>query len=289
MSITSNCMLVNVHMGKWGGFKKDKAVGEEVSRQKGAARDAVKVNKQLLPEDAMGDIIKAYGKVKANFYNLTLPWKDNGDRVLTRKMYAQFIEQHEALAAEYNSAADTFAFDMYPPLRAAAEFRMGMLFNVNDYPSPADLRRKFFVHMDIDPIPEAGDFRVVMDQDQVDVIQKQIEDAMQQRMNLALGDVWSRLARTLGHFQASLADEEKTFRDSTVENLKELVTILPGLNVTNDKHLSRIHKELVAAIGGVEAKDLRGPKNLGNRAGVASEAQRIMDDMAGFCRAFKAA
>jgi hypothetical protein len=112
-----------------------------------------------------------------------------------------------------------------------------------------------------------------------------MESAMQQRLGRAMQDVWERLARTMQHFHTKVADEEAIFRDSTVRNLTEIVDILPSLNILDDPNLERIRQDLRNTLCGYEANDLR--NDLETRKHAASEAQRIMDEMAGYMKAFE--
>jgi hypothetical protein len=283
MSIVKECMVVNLQIGVWNGYKLDKEVSRRVTTDANADSDAARVNKHLVPKEALKQITTAMGAIRTHFYDNTLPWKDNGDRLLTRKMYQRFIEEHGRLAGEFNDAVSQFLDVGYPAARDRAAFRMGEMFKVGDYPEPAMLRHKFYVNLDIDAVTEAGDFRVNMDKSVVDNIRAEMQDAMQARLGKAMGEVWARLADTLGHFANKMAGDE-IFRDSTVNNLEEIVELLPDLNILNDANLESIRQEIKAAIIGYSPKELRKDATVRNVA--ATEAKRIMDNMAGFMKAF---
>ncbi|MDR3427775.1 hypothetical protein [Silvimonas sp.] len=284
MSITSNCMIVNLSLGMWSGYRLDKAASREVTTNAGAAADAARVNKHLVDKKHLQPIVTAASQVRQHFYEKTLPWKDNGDRVLTRMLYVPFIEEHGKLVREFRNAVNHFIGTDYPQAISQAEFRMGTLFNSDDYPSADDLRHRFYVALDIDAVSEANDFRVALDSDQVDEIRENMETAMKQRLGNAMREVWTRLADTLGHFAEKMGDEKAIFRDSTVANLLELIDILPGLNVIDDENLTAIHANLHHIFTGYEPKELRKFPEI--RKNAASEAQRILDEMQGFMSAF---
>jgi hypothetical protein len=111
-----------------------------------------------------------------------------------------------------------------------------------------------------------------------------MEQAKQTRVTRAIGNVWERFADTLKHFAEKMADGDAVFRDSTVRNLREIVDLLPDLNFVNDPDIERLRLEVMAAIDGVDAPLLR--TNKAERARVAAETAKIMDDMAGFMAAF---
>lgn len=284
MSIANDCMIVNLQIGMWLGYRLDKTASEKVTSDAGAEQDAARVNKHLIPKESLKQIVSAAGAVRTHFYEKTLPWKDNGDRLLTRKMYMNFIQEHGRLQSEFQAAVDTFLDVQYPRAKDQASFRMGDLFNSNDYPSVTELRHKFYVNVDIDAVTEAHDFRVQLsDQAENDAIRHNIESAMQARISRAMGDVWARLSDVLGHFASKMGSDE-VFREATVKNLEELVELLPALNVLDDPNLAKIGDEIAANLVGYSAKELR--KNAAVRESVADEAKRIMSDMEGFMKAF---
>jgi hypothetical protein len=221
--------------------------------------------------------------VRAHFYDKTLPWKDNGDRLLTRLMFTDFIQEHERLVGEFKDAVEDFVTTGYPQAREKAEFRMGELFNANDYPAPDSLRRRFYINMDIDAVTEAGDFRVQMDADELDTVRKSMEHAMSERLGRAMRDVWERLAEVVGHFANKMGSDD-IFRDATVRNVEELVDLLPGLNVLDDPDLKQIGDEIKAKLHGYDPKTLR--KDKAARSQAALDAKEIMDRMSGFMSAF---
>lgn len=284
MSVARNCMIVNLSLGVWAGYRLDKTASREVTERAGAETDAARVNKHLIDKAVLKPIVASSGAIRQHFYTKTLPWKDNGDRILTRQLYAPFIEEHQRLVGEFNAAVSDFVDRTYVAAKAQAEFRMGALFKADDYPSPRELRHKFYAHLDIDAVSEAHDFRVALDKSDVAEIRTGMEQAMKERLGRAMQDVWDRLSQTVAHFQAKMADGDAIFRDTTVSNLRELVDLLPGLNILDDANLTKIHRDLAANLTGYDPADLRRDPDLREEA--ADEAARIMQEMSGFMKAF---
>lgn len=281
MSIVNECMTVNLQVGVWTGHRLDKAASRKVTAEANADADAARVNKHTVPKESLRAIMTAANALRAHFYTDTLPWKDNGDRVLTRQRYMKFVAEHARLADAFHAAVETFITTEYPKAQEQAAFRMGDLFNPDDYPTADELRRKFYIGLDIDAVTEASDFRVDVD-GKADV-QARMEAAMQQRIGRAMQDVWTRLSDVLGHFAAKMGSDD-IFRDSTVKNLEEIVELLPDLNILNDPALEQIRQDIKQQLIGYDPKDLR--KDPMVRTAAAEDAQRIMDSMAGFMNAF---
>ena len=281
MSITNECMIVNLRIGAWMGHRLDKDASRKVTEDANAAADTARVNKHIIPKEALKHVVTASGAVRAHFYEQTLPWKDNGDRLLTRKRYLPFTMEHSRLSSVFTDAVTAFLETAYPVAKEQAAFRMGELFKDADYPTLDALRRKFYVEMDIDAISDVSDFRVAIDD--AAAVKQQMAEVMTVRLNRAMCDVWTRVAVSLQHFADKMGTDD-VFRDSTVKNLTEIVALLPDLNVTDDPHLEQVRQDILTHLDGIDAKTLR--TNPTVRAVAATEATRIVDQMAGFMAAF---
>lgn len=284
MSICENAMVLNLQIGLWTGHRLDKDATRRVVDDANAEDDAARVNKHLIPKSAMKDIVSAAGAVRTHLYEKTLPWKDNGDRLLTRALYMDFIAEHSQLVDEFRFSVDRFLRAGYPEAVEQASFRMGTLFKADDYPTPAALRSKFYVNLDIDAVTTAGDFRVAMDEEQIDNIRQDMEEALQKRLNTAMADVWERIAKAVGRFHERTSNKDGRFHSTVVDNLRELVDILPGLNVLNDPDIASIGDQIKRDLYGYDSDDIRKDEEV--RFEAAEAAKAIMSKMEGYMRAF---
>lgn len=283
MSITTDCMTVNLQIRMWSGYRLDKAASRSVTTQAQAESDVARVNKLLVPKELLSPVQQIVSAARVHLYTNTLPWKDQGDRLLTRKAFPKFIQEHSEFVEKFEAAVSKFIND-YPSAKEAASFRMGTLFNADDYPRVNDLKYRFSLKLDIDAVTEAADFRVKLDKDTLEDIRADINDSFNERIRGAAMDIWNRLSETLGHFHERMAEKEPKFRIQTVENLAEMVDVLPLLNFNNDPKLDEIIHDIKQSLLGHTAKELRENDKL--RKGIASEADRIMEDMAGIMKAF---
>lgn len=286
MSIVNECIVVNLQLGIWTGQRLDKEASRKITEDAHAESDAARVNKHLIAKDAMKPIVTAANAVRTHFYTKTLPWKDNGDRIISRKAFLRFVQDHEALVGKFNDAVTEFCATAYPSAVEKAGFRMGDLFNPADYPSAAEIKRRFYVNLDMDPVTEAADFRVQMDAKQAEAVRASMERAMKERVGRAMSSVWMRLAEVLGNF-AERTKSGEGIRVELVSNLREIVDTLPELNITDDAELEAIRQQIANKLTGYEAADLRTDDTA--RAQAAKDAQRIMNQMKGFMNAFGAA
>jgi hypothetical protein len=271
MNIQKECMILSLQVGTWLGYRLDKEVTRKVTTDASASPDAVRVNKHLVAKEQVSDFICADKAIRSHFYANTLPWKDNGDRLLTRRRYMSFMPEHRKLVEDFESAVEQFLTVKYAIAMDQAAFRMGELFKADDYPSVTELRRKFYVNLDIDGVSTAYDYRLETN-----------DAAIQARVTKAMTGLWEKLQEPLKHFTDKMASDE-IFRDSTIGNLRQIVRTIPELNFLDDPNLEQVRLDIEAKLLGFDAADLRKDKDAS--AAVAGEAADIMRTMQGFMKA----
>jgi hypothetical protein len=172
--------------------------------------------------------------------------------------------------------------DNYDQMKLDAQRILGSLYNHSDYPNRSELRVKFNMDMAVFPVPSA-DFRVSIGSEELSRIQQDVERRVKDAEQAALKDVWNRLYERVKHMADKLADPKAIFRDSMLENTREICALLPRLNFTDDPNLEAMRQQ-------VEASLLKHPEALRNdpdlRHDTAVEAKKIMDAMGAFMGSF---
>lgn len=277
MSIQNNCMTIDVTVGMWLGYKLDKGKTREITSDAGAHDDAARVNKHLMSKEYLAPVVSKGSAVRNHLYLRTLPWKDSGTRLITRKLFVKFMEEHSRLRDAFYGEVDTLLNVKYLTAKDQAQFRMGTMFDADDYPTVDVLRRKFYISLDIDGITTAynatDDFRL-----------EASEDVTQSRVTKAMAGLYEKLSKPLAHFAETMSDAEKVFRDTTVSNLRDIAEVLPLLNFTDDPDLAALGERISKSLTRYEAKDLR--NNKATREAAGEEANDILESMRGFMNVF---
>lgn len=260
-SLPTNALLVELNIGNWTARKNDRSVSEEVDQQKGTKTRAGNYNKNLFAGvKELDDIQKFVGSVRNWHYRNTIPWLDSGVRMLPMKQYIDYTSQMNTWASEFEGLKQTF-LNKYDDLVTEMAFKLGSLFNRDEYPSRDEVNHKFYFRTNYFPLPQSGDFRVDIGNEMLAELQDNYAKHLSEKVNEAMSDIWSRLHETLKHLSERLEigdkGEKKIFRDSLIENAQELCGLLSKLNVTNDPKLEEARKDLESALFGVSAKDLR--------------------------------
>lgn len=292
ISIGSSAMLVELSIRSWTGRKLDKSVSAEIDNAKKTKTSVVNANKNLMAGTGVLDkIIKQAAAIRSWHISQTLPWTDNGSRLLPMSNFMAYKEQLGVLENNYNALVDKF-IDAYPNLIIAAAFQLGDLFDRAEYPEVHTLRNRFSMQYSFFPVPQAGDFRIDINEEAKAEILSNCEKAYNDRLENAMKDAWARLheclTRMSDRLQYDEVDEEvdgrwekvlkpRVFRDSMIDNAKELVELLQHLNLTKDPQMEQARKDLKNILDRHNVDTLRGSYTA--REAVKSQVDAILNKM----------
>lgn len=255
-------MLVDLQISLYSGRKQDKATQAEVTASKGAkSSKAASVYKSLFAEcQELDAITKFQARARAEHYKLTKPWNDYGARLLPTALLQKYKVEMNQYESEFNRLVDVF-LDKYDTLVAAAAFQLGTLFDRDEYPTREQVARKFRFDISYAPLPTAGDFRLDIESEVQRDLMRQYEKRMEQQLEAAAQDSWTRLHEALTRLSDRLVVEDdgkkRKFHDTMVTGALELCELLTDMNVTNDPALEKARRKLEEALSGVTPKELR--------------------------------
>ena len=272
-------MLVKLTITKWSARKHDKTVSKKVAADYGTAEDRGRYNKILIAQEHLKAISQAENAARTFHYQQTLPWKDDGARILPSANYLEYTAEIRRLKADFEKEVAAF-MDAYPALVSQARYELNGLFNQADYPDPAKIGTKFTFEMEVDPLPCAEDFRVTLQGDEVNQIKSEIAARLKAAEQDAVNDLYNRLHSAVKHMMEKLQDKEGIFRDSLVTNIRDLCELIPRLNFTGDSRLEELRTQAEKDLAAYDPDDLR--KNQFARLETADAAADLLAKMAGY-------
>jgi hypothetical protein len=279
MSLIDKALLVQLNISQWTARKYDKKASRKVAEEFHSYIDQGRYNKALLPMNGLLDRVhKKTTLIRTKFYTNTSPWGIEGTFMLSSKNYLSFTNEFRKEKGEWQYLVDDF-LNNYDDLRQDAQRVLGQLYNEADYPSQDMLARKFSMDLAIFPVPST-DFRVAIGDEELAEIQKDVERRVIDAQNHAMQDLWDRLYKQVEHMTEKLSDPKAIFRDSMVENARELCSLLPRLNFTDDPNLENLRQQVEANIARHHPDALRNDPDL--RQDTAAEAKAIMEKMKTF-------
>jgi hypothetical protein len=285
--ITERAMLAAVHISIWTAVKHDRKISRDVASQHGAHRDAGRYNKQLLRgADKLDDLRTLAGQIRQYFYKITLPWSDEGFRLLPSNFYFDLMARMREFESRFEEGVDSF-LAVYPQYIDQVRPELNGLFREEDYPTAEKLREKFGVKLEILPIPSGGDFRVQMSAEEQARVSREIDANVRQSLTRGTEDLWKRLREVVSHMVDRLNEPESRFHASLVTNVVDLAEILPRLNVNGDAELNRFAEQIRQRLCNHSAQDLKKHDLL--RVTAATDAANIVAQMDGVLRDREAA
>jgi hypothetical protein len=295
-SLASQAMLCSLSISAWSGYSFDRDASEEIAMIHGADKDSGRFNKRLVPRKELKEITQIVGRARRDHEFVTLPWGDDGYRVLPAAAYMDHTETMRRHAAEFNGAVSGL-LARFEDL-VTRQSRLGTLFKAEDYPGmrdeggrlrfafPAELRERFSLETKVLPLPDADDFRVTIGDEDRDRIKRQIADSIQASLRVGTRELWQRLYKVVSHMSARMAEyntaedgSKPKLYDSMITNIVEIVDVLPKLNIAADTELDRMAGEVRRSLL-VDPQELRKSETM--RSDTAKMAADIAQRMAAY-------
>jgi len=285
MDIAARALLVNTNVRVWTGEKRDRAITREICRDKGAEEGAVRANKSLLGEH-IRPVQSAERTVRQAVNERTLPWMDDGTRILKGAVFMAFTEAMAEPIRLFDQAVDAFIAG-YPEVKYEARRRLGDAFAESDFPAESRLKDRFGVKLTYLPVPSSDDFRVALAADEIAAVRRNAEQALRDSVHDAVRALLDRLQEPVAHmatrlrlFRRSTSGKvQHPFRDSLVENVRAVVRLAPALNLMDDSRIADLCADIEHHLTAHDPEQLRSSARL--RGSVADEADAILRRMQG--------
>jgi hypothetical protein len=283
MSISSKALLVALSINLWTARRVDQKATSTVAERHKVDRGMGRYNKCLInvEADSFKTVTRLGTEAREWHYAHTLPWAHKGSQMLPVAQYLEYADTMRAYREKFESAVEHFISE-YPDLKAEAKRKLNGLFREDDYPSTRDLKRKYGFDYSFLPVPDAGHVVVDLHNAEVRRIQadtrKLVDDAVAGAMQAA----YERLYEPVQNMASALADPERRFHDTLISNVKEVVDILPKLNLTGDVRLEELCAEVRKGLTKFGPQTLRDDDE--KRKATAKRAAEIAAKMAAFVR-----
>ena len=280
-NIADRAMLVGLRISSFNPTKTDKKISAEVASAHNADASMGRYAKSVIAKEAVEALRKLAGEIRSEHARRTLPWSEDGSRILTSVGYDEYAKFMRAANDRWDAEVQRFiaSWDDYV---ADARVKLNGMFNASDYPTRSELPDKFSFRWTVRPIPTADDFRVSLGADEIACVKFQIAADEKAACDNAMRDVYDRIKATVGTMAERLkAYDPNTpsahpFRDSLVTNISDLLDVLPALNLVNDPAIVTFTNEMRELVKS-DAQTLR--DNAWIRNDVATRADAILQQM----------
>lgn len=283
-SITEKAMLASLSISYWTGKASDDQVEDELTTKHSTDRDVHEYKKRLIKAEAINQFKAVRSRARAYHLDKTLPWIDGGTRILPAALYFDYAAAMGKFREEYNEEVRKFIKN-YPQLKLEAKKRLGTLFKETDYPAVESLPRKFGWDFHVFPIPAAKDWRVDFSNSKEgaqtrDEMMKQVDQKVKEALHLATRDLWTRLHTVIQSLAEKARDPDAKFKNSIIGNIRELIELLPKMNVTGDIELEKMRQRVEKELCKIDPDELREDEK--TRKQTSDAADKILKAMAGY-------
>jgi len=270
--LASKAMLVSLIISQWLTRIVDKNITEQIALDHSANRDIGTYRKRLLPH--RGVVVQLQGSVSAlrkYHTHMTLPWA-KGVGILASSKYTEYSTRMRELINDFKAAKNQFLLD-YPTLKIDAKNDLGDMWHDEEYPDVNILGEKFDVRIDVIPIPQKGDWRVDLTEEELEKLNEEIEARQKEQTQKAMQKLWERLYQPVKHMVEVLNKDNPKIFKTLITNISDLTEILSDLNLTNDPKLEDLKREIEDKLYEFSADELKESAYV--RSTLAETAEKI--------------
>lgn len=280
MAIQTNipATLVRLSISMFNNSREDTSITADVKALHKLTGKAGKWVKYKLPEESLEPIRTIANEVRTWNYRVTLPWED-GSRLLPLAAGARHAEQFMDYLDDFNTAVSEFIV-AWPEWVEMAKGMHNGTFNEADYPSAAVVRGLFALRMEHSPVPQKSHFVGVLAGAELATRQLELEAANNRKIQEAIRDTWLRLLAPIQKLAETLGSKDAIFRDSLVDNVKDITALVPTLNLTNDAQMKAVAAQITKSFATLNPDTLRENKVM--RKATADAAKAIVAKFGSF-------
>lgn len=252
-NIKNSVALASLTISVFTGERVDRRVTDEIASAHATdSRESGRYVKQIVSKSSLEKMNKLAGSARSWFYATTVPSFYPGCGMFNMRGFFAVAEQVRKYEEAFNEGIDEF-IRIYPDLIDEARDRLKSMFNPDDYPDIQGMRDNFKFRMRLMPMPDTNDWFFDSIGEKMAEVKANAEDDIRDTLRRGVASVYQRVVertKTMAEKLEAYGLDEATgkmqgvFRDSLVENVRELITILPALNVTDDPQLDDMARQL---------------------------------------------
>lgn len=284
----SRGVLVSLEITTWSARKLDTRVTRDATRREGAEDDAGRFNKHLLGGKVASHsaVVAAAGAARVAHYRETLPWTDDGARLLPIANYFEYAKMLREERERFGNAVNAFLAE-YPRLQEDAARRLGAMYDPADYPPVSSVAGRFGFRVHFSPVPAASDIRLDLPPEVTAHIERSVTARVESAVHGAVAEGWNRMHESVKRIADRLRDIAGMPEDGPSGRLHaslfagavETAETLKRLNVLADPNLDAMADRIIAELSGLDPKAIR--KDPERMQETAARADEILSAMAG--------
>lgn len=271
--------LIDIDLHAWGAVVKDKEVSKKVASEYNSNEKLGTFTKHLGARSALAEIRALDSQIRSYINSNTVPWIEKGPRAGKNDKFMD-IAEYVREAKDKRLALVKKFIASYPDLvdnDRQEHTSLGKLWKEEDYPSVAEVARRFKFEVHVQFLQDLDDIRTSLHSDLVQQIRDEEKQKRNEQFEKAIKSVFARVLDVVQNLKEAMdktGQKNGRFHDTIVTNITDLLDCIPALNITNDPKLTAIaaevRKELTLFDGDVLKQDF------GARQQVSTKAEEIL-------------
>lgn len=239
--IQSKVLIVRPSISQVGKSKTDKEITAEVHNQHGVEDESGQYVKKLWPKEFIAPFTKIVGEA-SRYHKRHTVVSQFGDLIPTVQ-FERYREAMDAYIQQFNDAADDFAANYDAIIERARQIHNGT-FKEEFYPIREKIREEFSFTLFTAPVPRTTDLSVsYIDEERIVALRAEIEQSVSNAGKMASAQVIKRILECVNRIAVTLGDQDAIFRNSMIDNLKEMLNLAPALNIADDPAVTQLIHE----------------------------------------------
>lgn len=233
---------------------------EQIANLFSADSDRLTAGKKLLNKkhEAYQAVNSVLNQARELWVSSTLPYPEDGVRLIRQDRVAEFNEQMEAIRVQLQQAAQALQDVYHTELIPEARARLGDLFNPSDY--PVEIAGEFDVTVSYPSVEP--DARLLQIGSKIyEAERARVQARFEESIALAEQAFAAELAKVAESIIERLTPgpdgKQKIFRDSAIENVNELLARFKSMDLGSNQGLTELMNRAEQAVAGVNVKELR--------------------------------
>jgi len=260
-SISASAVLAELSIGSYNPQRKDHRVTDTVNTVEGASSDTGQYTKRLFPGIKLFTQVKTLEmRARAVHRELTMPWSDNGQRILVTPIIPEYVFGISAVRNDFWATVLDIQ-NNYDAIMLEVQHKMGALFDPSLYPSRLDIVKQFKFHEARVPVPETNDFDRIAGSAQA-VMREEFERHLRHVREGIVVEMTTNTRKVLEKMSERLdyegGDDKKGFKNTLVTNVSDWHDKLGKFNeVVKLPEMEKMHRQIGDVLDNITPEVLR--------------------------------
>lgn len=277
--LADRALLVRLTRKTYSPYARDDSVLDKAN-----AKGVGNFNKHLF-KDKNSRVAKAnqrYSDIYEYHRNNTVPWIDNGPRMIRTELVQEYKQAMRDLTAKADQARDELVAHWDEEVQLDLQRISGInpdLAKAEDYPSSMTIRMAYDATITLMPIPNEDDFRIGMDAEDIQRLKDAATEAEVKATEHIIASLIEPLQSAAEKLKTEIGESGSIFRDSLTENIVEVAARMEKVNISTDPQVAKMI-QFVKALGqhaDARKDDLR--SNPETRKNAANKIEETVDNI----------